>query len=136
MVVGGVLCADAKANDKLLVDGGGHHVQLAGGVDGGEEHLVQLIAPDQAEAHQSHLMRTKLINNRQEYNGLTQSYPDFVADFEALVGSHQGLEALGEPAVLPHVGLQSLHAVVADDEPELERPKAATQWNAPMLKLK
>ena len=58
MVVGGVLCADAKANDKLLVDGGGHHVQLARGVDCREEHLVQLIAPDQAEAHQSHLMRT------------------------------------------------------------------------------
>ena len=32
MVVGGVLCADAEANDKLPVDGGGHHVQLARGV--------------------------------------------------------------------------------------------------------
>ena len=55
MVVGSVLCADAEANDKLLVDGGGHHVQLARGVYCGEEHLVQLVAADQAKAHQSHL---------------------------------------------------------------------------------
>ena len=64
------------------------------------------------------------------------AYPDIVADFEALVGSHQGLETLGEPAMLPHVSLQPLHAVVADDEPELERSKAAAQRDAPMLKLK
>lgn len=66
----------------------------------------------------------------------TYSYPDIVADFEALVGSHEDLEAFGEPTVLPYVGLKSLHAVVADDEPELERSKAAAQRDAPMLKLK
>ena len=70
MVVGSVLCADTEANDKLLVDGGGHHVQLARGVYCGEEHLVQLVAADQAKAHQSHLMRTKLINNNTLYNNV------------------------------------------------------------------
>ena len=59
MVVGSVLCTDTEANDKLLVDGGGHHVQFARRVDCGEEHLVQLVAANQAKAHQSDLTKTK-----------------------------------------------------------------------------
>ena len=58
VIVGGVLGADAEANDELFVDGGGHHVQFAGRIDGGKKHLVQLVAANQAKAHQSDLTMT------------------------------------------------------------------------------
>ncbi len=39
------------------------------------------------------------------------------------------------PAVLPDVLLQSVDAIVPDDEPELEGTKPARQGNAPVLEF-
>ena len=64
------------------------------------------------------------------------TYPDDVADFEALVGENQRFETLGQAAVLADVALESLHAVIADDEPQFKSAESAAQRNAPVLLMK
>ena len=60
---------------------------------------------------------------------------DVVADFESVVGEDKLLKVLGETAMLANVGLQTRDAVVADDEPQLQGPKAAAEGDSPVLKL-
>src|SRR6185312_10598489 len=50
-----------------------------------------------------------------------------------------GVDLRGEPARVLEVAaqalLQPLHALLADEEPELERPEAAAEWNAPVAEV-
>lgn len=54
-------------------------------------------------------------------------------NLEDLVGVDKLLELLCQLDVLPDVVLEALHAVVAEDEPELEGSKPLAQGNLPML---
>ena len=61
------------------------------------------------------------------------THSDDVAHLEAIVVVDEAFEALGQAAVLTDVMLQSFDAVVADDEPQLERTEATAQRNSPVL---
>ena len=55
------MSADAEPDDVLLVDGGRDHVQAAGGVDGRQQLLVELVTAPEPEADEAKL--NKLIRN-------------------------------------------------------------------------
>lgn len=131
----GVLGAHAEADDVPAVNGGRDHVELAGRVDVGQEGPVQLVAALEAEANESHLSNTQkvLVSIRQCYEKIVTTYSDDVANFETLVTEDQGLETLGQAAVLADVTLEALHTVVADDEPEFQGAETTAQRNTPVL---
>ena len=64
VLFGGVLGANAEPDDESLVDGGGHHVQLPGGVDRGQQLLVQLVRPRKAEADEADLKKKSKCRSR------------------------------------------------------------------------
>jgi len=55
---------------------------------------------------------------------------NIVPDLKSLILAHQHLELLGQRHVIADVLLQAPDAVCPEDEPKLERPEAATQWDA------
>ena len=61
------------------------------------------------------------------------SYPNLIADFESVVLEYQAFEPLSQTAMLADVVLQTLHAVVADDEPQLEGAESSAQRDTPVL---
>ena len=61
------------------------------------------------------------------------SYPNLIADFESVVLEYQAFEPLSQTAMLADVVLQSFHAVVADDEPQLEGAESSAQRDTPVL---
>lgn len=60
VIVGGVLGADAKPDDVLLVDRRRNHVKTSGSVDRGKQLLVQLVGTSKPEADEAKLERSKL----------------------------------------------------------------------------
>ena len=55
-------------------------------------------------------------------------------DLEPLVAPDQRLELGGQPDVVPDHGLQPGNPVVAQDEPELQRPEPLAERYLPVLK--
>lgn len=92
-----VLGHGTEADHVLVIDGGRHHVQLAGPVDGAEQFLVQFIGAVQSEADESHL--------------------HLVANLETLVLHHELLKVLGQTDVVADVLLQTRNSIVAQHKP-------------------
>jgi hypothetical protein len=65
-------------------------------------------------------------------NYVTEAYLNFVAYFEPLVLTHEGLKSLGQPYMVPDVLLQTGNSVVTYDEPEFKRAESSTQRNTPV----
>ena len=63
VLFGGVLGADAEPDDEHIIHGGRHHVQLARGVDVGQQLLVQGVCAAQTEADQTQLQKTDRFAN-------------------------------------------------------------------------
>ena len=58
----------------------------------------------------------------------------FGGDLEVLVRVDELFELLCQLDILSDVILEAVHAVVAEDEPELEGSEPLAQWNLPMLR--
>ncbi len=65
---------------------------------------------------------------------MTGMYLDVVADFKTPVREDILFKDLGQPTMLPDVVLETADAIVSNDEPKLEAPEPATEWDSPMLK--
>ena len=88
-------------------------MEFSRGINCRQKLLIQLAGSEQPKADQSNL--------------------DVVHEPEPGVVLHLGLELPGQPAVVPHVLLQSGHSKVPDDEPELQGAEPSAQRNAPVL---
>ena len=88
-------------------------VELAGAVDLFEQPFGEVVGTAQAEDDHAQVA--------------------FGGHLEAAVGAHHGLEGGGQLHAVAHVLLQALDAVVADDEPQLQRPEAPAQRDLPVL---
>ena len=104
--------ADAQAQRVVAVQHGVGQVELTAAVEPLQQAAVGVVAGLEAKADQV------------QRRGRGQ--------LEARVVPHPGGELLGQLDVAPHVMLQTLHAVVADDEPQLERPEAPAKLNVPV----
>ena len=86
ILLGGVLSADAEANDEDVVHRGGHHVQLPGGVDVGQQLLVERVRAAQAEADQAQLRQQTVedsVNRTQQgsiHTSVSRLFP-FLLDY-------------------------------------------------------
>ena len=108
----GVGLADAEAQGEPVVEPGVGQVEFAAGVEPVEQALVDVVAAPMAEADQ--------VQGRGR------------GPFEAGIGFDPAGEFLRQLHVATHVVAQSLHAVVADHEPELEGAEAAAQGDVPV----
>ena len=88
-------------------------MEFSRGINCRQKLLIQLAGSEQPEADQSNL--------------------DVVHEPEPGVVLHLGLELPGQPAVVPHVLLQSGHSKVPDDKPELQGAEPSAERNAPVL---
>ena len=61
------------------------------------------------------------------------SYPNLIADFESVVLEYQAFEPLSQAAMLANVVLQAFHAVIADDEPQLQGTESSAKRDTPVL---